>query len=410
MEWTPTFALPNLDLATAVGCEYAALVPFQDSRLQALMKLHPKLRKFLSSFTDVFGTKLSPPMLLLKEEGIATSELAAAIAGFRDIVAVASVPLSRARWMVGGAGFHGPHYSDTFAFHPWTIGRDYRYMASSTPAQLALHQVEKFKGQADAHLGVTPLRDYDLDAPLIQALYESWKRRFLGSNPSRPDVALFRSLAMATQAMKVAGGPDAQLYDFGRLTGLWTSAYEILLHPGGRSRVDERTIREHLGKIRWDRSDLNARRHLLSPDGRRVANKEPIRVNLAQLIYFQLSDARNSFLHGNDVKGGLLFMRPQGQSLSNLAAILFRAVVADFIGLEMSEPAPHHSDAEAWGQWYGRRVEFTSPKHKIEDALSIARLPPADFEKPNRKRAIDIRVKGRFLKFRKGTAPPPHKP
>jgi hypothetical protein len=66
---------------------------------------------------------------------------------------------------------------------------------------------------------------------MFEALFRRWKRHYLARGRLWSDRALFRSLNMAANAAQLPGGIDTTLYDLGRMTGLWVSAFEILAHP-----------------------------------------------------------------------------------------------------------------------------------------------------------------------------------
>ena len=65
VEWTPVFVLPNVPLDQAVDCEIAAIAPAHDPRVKALKRAHPTFKQFLNRFSDNFGEKFEPAVLLL---------------------------------------------------------------------------------------------------------------------------------------------------------------------------------------------------------------------------------------------------------------------------------------------------------------------------------------------------------
>lgn len=96
VEWTPVFVLPNLPLDQAIECELAAIAPAHDPRVGALKRAHPTLKQFLSRFTDNFGAKFEPAVLLLDVAAPPGFGDVAALAGFRDVVALSTITHSRA--------------------------------------------------------------------------------------------------------------------------------------------------------------------------------------------------------------------------------------------------------------------------------------------------------------------------
>lgn len=93
-EWKPVVTLPNVDLEEPIEGGLAALAPAHDRRVSSLARAHPSFRKFLARFTDAFGRKFRPAVLIVPEN--APESVLRAIASFRDAIALAVVPFNMA--------------------------------------------------------------------------------------------------------------------------------------------------------------------------------------------------------------------------------------------------------------------------------------------------------------------------
>ena len=96
-EWTVATVLPNVELEAPIEGGLAALVRSDDPRMRSLGKAHPNLRTFIKRFTDAFGEKLRPSLLLVRKDTPASILTVEALASFRDAVALSVVPYNRAR-------------------------------------------------------------------------------------------------------------------------------------------------------------------------------------------------------------------------------------------------------------------------------------------------------------------------
>jgi hypothetical protein len=100
-EWVPIWVMPNLRLCEAIEARQAALVPFEDDRIAQLARKHRRFNSFMSHFTDAFGVRQRPAVLLARKRSKITGE---AMASFRDLVVLSVVPYNRAELIVYGRG------------------------------------------------------------------------------------------------------------------------------------------------------------------------------------------------------------------------------------------------------------------------------------------------------------------
>jgi len=289
---TPVFVLPNVPITAPIGCGIAALAPAHDPRIVALKKAHPAFASFLKRFSDNFGEKFEPTVLLLRDDAPPAFRETAALASFRDLIAIATITHNRALELRQRRG-HRVLFGEAFEIYPWMLDRDYDDMIGHTPAILGTHEVASFRGQSSPALFRTVLAERDIDQPLLAALMARWERHHLATVPDWADVALMRSVNMAYHATLLPAGADVTFYDVGRIVSLWISAFEILVHlgPGGKANIAK--VFELPERTPWVIPLSGAALH-------ETGNKK-IKRSLASWLYQTLYDCRNNFLHGNPV-------------------------------------------------------------------------------------------------------------
>lgn len=214
--WTPVFLLPNIRVKESVAVDEAAIVAVDDERIRAYCRQYPAFGRFIGKFTDPFGARSTPGILLLQTSSRKTFRTLEAVSSFRDLVALSVIPLHRAKSIVHSTSFH-IQYSDYFDFYPWNFNDKNSHLVCNTPALLGLHEVRAFKGQSSPVLSPLDLGHIDFDAPLLKQLLARWRSRYGASTPVWADVALFRSLNMAFAASKMPAGPDVTQFHVGSL-------------------------------------------------------------------------------------------------------------------------------------------------------------------------------------------------
>ena len=123
--WTPQAVLANISLRTAIEAAPAAFVPPSDARVEAVGAIHPIHADFLGRFTDAFGERVHPTVLILESDAVASYSRAAAMASIRDILSISIVPRARARHVLHKGGSR-VFYSKSFDFYPWMVSRSNR--------------------------------------------------------------------------------------------------------------------------------------------------------------------------------------------------------------------------------------------------------------------------------------------
>jgi hypothetical protein len=369
-DWTPVFVLPNIPLEAAIGCEIAALAPANDDRVGALKRMHPTFRRFLNRFSDNFGEKFEPSVLILNTAAPPIFREITALASFRDLIAVSAVTYSRALELRHPRG-HRVLFGEAFAIYPWMLDRHYEDVIGSTPAILGTHELSRFKGQSSPALFRTSLGESDIDQPLLAALMARWRRRYEAAEPAWEDVVLMRSLNMAYHASLLPAGTDTTFYDVGRIVSLWVSAFEILVHPGGSGQANRDKVFEMIERAPWAKPESGQLAH-------DTGGKTKVKRTLASWLYQVLYECRNDFLHGNPVERSNLVLTTPQRAIFEYAAPLYRISLTAFLPLTYGVPMPSAADAVAFGAYIADRMDFMGPQKAAEDALLTATRPPAD--------------------------------
>ena len=363
-DWKPIFVLPNIPLPTSIGCDIAALAPADDTRVAALKQAQPRFRRFLGRFSDNFGQKFEPAVLLVRADAPASFFEVATLASFRDLIAISAVAYNRARELCDRHG-HRVLFGDAFAIYPWMLDRKYEDVIGNTPALLGVHELAKFKGQSSPMVFRTPLDCGDLDQPLLTILLARWHRRYKVSDPDWADIALFRSLNMAYHASLLPAATDTTFYDVGRLVALWVGAFEILVHPGANGQANRDKVFELIEKTPWH---LQASANLVYDIGGKLKTKRTLALWLCQALY----ECRNKFLHGNPVKPADLLVPASGRAIFHYAAPLYRLALTAFLPLIYDKPIPSTSDPQACGAYISDRIDFMDPQRHAEKAILTA--------------------------------------
>lgn len=367
--WTPVFVLPNIPLQAAIGCDIAALAPAHDPRVAAIKRAQPMFRRFLNRFSDNFGQKFEPSVLLVHSAAPPAFLDISALASFRDLIAIATTTCGRALELRHHRG-HRVMFGEAFAIYPWMLDRHYEDVIGSTPAILGTHEVASFKGQSSPAIFRTPVDENDIDQPLLAALLARWMRRYEAAEAAWEDIVLMRSLNMAYNASLLPAGTDTTFYDVGRVVSLWVSAFEILVHPGGSGQANRDKVFELIEKTPWTIAASAALAH-------DTGGKTKVKRTLASWVYQALYDCRNDFLHGNPVDRTKLILPLPQRTVFEYAAPLYRLALTSFLPLLYAKPMPSANDAKLLGAYIAERMEYMSPQKLAEEALLTATKPPA---------------------------------
>jgi len=348
-EWRAVAVLPNIYTSDAFDGGPIAVTSANDSRVQEITASQPKLLEFLSRFTDAFGVKLSPAILVVKDDLFDKLRTTNAIPSFRDALAISVVPYARANSIVYNNTGDRLYYGASFWLYPWMLGNELGHMTMSTPALGAFHVVEEFHGQSLPEMPYLQLRMIDLDNVLFEALMKRWRRHYLTGRQIWEDRALFRSLNAAAHATQLPGGSDTTQYDLCRIAALWVGAFEMLTHPR-KGGAGLHTVYPLLARVRPNNKDLQKAKYIAHM-GR--AKKPWPRRTLPCWLYGRLYQARNKYIHGNPITQKILMLKGAQHGLFWLAAPLYRFALIAFLNLgrhrqQPTNPKMYKRHAEEW--------------------------------------------------------------
>ena len=358
-EWTPVFALPNLDCRGKVECEFAAIVPRNDVRVEKLCADHPILGAFLAKFSSQFGNQVWPSLLVVRADAPKSVFTPEAVTGLRDVLSMSVVPYARAKrlWNDHRSGFV---FATAFQLYPWMLDAKYENIILANPGEMHLHVVEEFHGQSFAEQSPLTLMETDVDMALATELLRRWVARFSQADADWQNKALFRSLNMANEAAGIPAVTASVFYDVGRSLALWVSACEILAHPGGNGQSNFGTVTALLEGVGWSEAALTDTNYQI---GNNPQNVRP----LPTWIYKKIYDLRNDFLHGNDVDGPALLLN--AKPIIDFAACIYRAALTCALDLSFKEAAPDAADLKATARYLAARMRFNRYQGMFERAL-----------------------------------------
>lgn len=363
--------LPNIDLRVGIAATHVAIVPPTDERVVALRAAHPNLDQFLGRFAGSHGRAVNPAVMVIDAGAPDSRRSGEALVGLRNALAVATVVRQTALELLYPRG-HRILFSDPFDFYPWNLDRDFDRMMSITPASMAIHTVDDFAGQPSPGSPVHALDRFDLDEILLNEILKHWDAAYSKVRMSAMDTALFRSLNMATAAMRMPATTGATMFDYGRQCALWISAFEILAHfEFGRANLGN--VFGLLDRKRFYMRPLNTKRYRVSHQNRRIS------VNLPQKLYERLYRARNDFLHGNPVTIRSLQIRESGRLIGHFAPLLYRFALRNFLDLHFV-PAEEPQDLQGRIMARFDEHDYEEAQVEAEDALRLARIPPVEDE------------------------------
>ena len=348
--WTPQAVLANVSFRTAIEAAPAALVPPGDARVETVSAIHPIHAEFLRRFTDPFGERVHPTVLILESDAVANYSRAAAMASIRDILSISIVPRARARHILH-KGSSRVFYSKSFDFYPWMVSRNNEQLVAGTPGLTGLHDVRLFGGQSAPEVDAAQVSPRDLDKPLFDALVTRWRDGYGRQDLSWDDSKLMRALNMAFHASQPPADQAATVFDYGRLLALWVSALEILVHTG--DHADKAKVLKHLNGVAW-----------IATDCRKKAQE------VCRAIYRR----RNDFLHGNPIDVDTVQLLMTRDSLFGAAAPLFRMALAAFLGLEREAPRSPLDEVDNLAKEIAADAAFLDYQEDFETAILQCRV------------------------------------
>jgi hypothetical protein len=329
--WKFCFLLHNLELKAAFESEFMAIVPNNDARLAKIIADEPLVAPLIQNFTDQQGKQKCPCALIGRTDAPHQIGSLEGIIGFRNIFALSCLLYAWPQ-TIGSRNVSFPQWSDFFDFYPMRPSKDGTFLHTLSPAIDGGCLPEKFKGQVSPNLppDVNSLK-FQPDDQILPLLLDVWKKEFAETNsPDWTRTVLFRSLEMAYQAARLPSNSRYTIYDFGTPIALWVSAFEVLVHPGmlpdgKKGKADIEKVMNLLGQALWRDLRLKHTEHQI---------KNLVNVNLVQKLYGELYEARNDFLHGNQVDHSRLFCfrNEHRRSLIEIAPVIYKVALGCSLG------------------------------------------------------------------------------
>lgn len=364
-KYEPFGILPNVSLDDAIDGGQMVLAPFGHALLDGVRLQSPAFGEFLSRFTDAFGHRVKPSVILRSQDASKSFQNSDARSRFRDLIALSIIPYGWAQKLRDEVG-PDTVWGDYFSVYAWSLSSDTDLLVGRTPAATGLDELSRFRGQCSSDLFPQNVPIIWVDKPLLGALMQQWKAVHKPrAKPAWQQVALFRSLNMALRASRMPAGRDISEYDVGASIALWVSAFEILAHPGPGGDVGLSKVYELLEKAPWRLPESKAARYLTYVGRRRARSRK---CN-ACWIYGELYRARCDFLHGNPVGTDSLVAKRSRRPLYQFAAPLYRMALASFLDLRFSQPEPSQSDTKRYVAYAQQRALFLIFQGAYERAL-----------------------------------------
>lgn len=295
MSWVPVSILANLALPDPVFAGPIAIAAANDPIVVGIRQASPHFDGFVSRFKDEFGHRRQVSVLL-RDGSRHPGFTAAAIAGFRDAVALSVVLFNRAKNLTS------PQlpvclWTDYFDLYPWRVADDHQYAICGSPVLRGFHETTRIDGVVTPGVPQPSFSDgiWYFDAPLRHALLDRWSAHFIDGGATHESRSLFRSLNMAFAAARAPAGPELGVYDVGRTLALWVSALEILFHSGGR-KIRRSDVIRRFDEFKWQSEILFSRCQKVASE--KGAYKE---INFVHYLLEKLYTIRNDFTHGNAI-------------------------------------------------------------------------------------------------------------
>ncbi len=335
--WNLFRVLPNIEVPLTFESlsNQIAVVPYGDARASGIRARSVGSNKLWSGFQDIYGHQQEPSGLIYREELEQIPKAEEAITAFRNIVALVSTLPAWA--YIADYSQSGPppnpQWADAWSLYPVEVSAIDTLITTTPAVNVGAGSKTPFVGMPNP---LIPLyRDpYGIDWPLFALLLHAWDDYYLRRRITYHH-QLFRALEIAMHALALPTYNLTSLYDVGLSLSIWVSAFEVLLHPGGRNgKVNEKRVLAHLERFALVKPDkrLLHKRYIIEVHQKRS------RVAWLSRVYHQLYSARNAYLHGNPVltKHWRYDSHRESRPIGNLAPVVFRTALRLQLGWHLS--------------------------------------------------------------------------
>lgn len=282
--------IPSVDVPGYVAIKDLILLGSGDKRYQDLKEQSPILKQYLDSFKTPLGNKINPSVVVQDED---LSQVDAShLCAFRNAIAIAAVIGSLKDSYLYGRPM-GYYCTDLFDFHPVSISRDEKDLVARTPFEMCFgSKVSDFIGQTTWSViypnKIDPIYDKEFMTALLDVVEEQTHTRKKQLFKNR----VVRSMEMAYCALKSPFANLGRSVDFGILTVLWVSAYEILANPHVAD-VKFSDVSVMIKSVPWREKKLRIKNRMAVGAVKRKKTTLPVQ------IYGRLYKTRNDYIHGN---------------------------------------------------------------------------------------------------------------
>lgn len=297
-EWLMAFAMPNLLLRETFEFGDIAFVGASDDRLQRIIDSNPAAAALQAGFDHCLPAGARPSAAILRSDH-RFKDPWQALVDARNIVGV----LACCQGWVRNIGLLNQIFyraTEHFDFYPYRPRDDGKYLLCiNSETNSITSRLEKFKGGVHPWLFIHPSHRIEVDEALLSSLQSVWVRIHVQGATGHSDRRLMRSLSVAYEACRTPVQMESFLHDHGRHCSLWVSAFETLAHPGPPHKVGISQVLDLIGQRKLCGDEWNDREpyEIGRGQSRRVYS-----LNVAQQLYRDLYQARNDFLHGNELK------------------------------------------------------------------------------------------------------------
>ena len=368
--FTPKAILPNINVVDDIVTEHLALVSAASEIFQRASS--EAVKEFVGSFRNHLGRTVTPSVLMVADTPEASKISDTILADFRNAVSFSIIAKGKAE--AGMTFMPGKliRYSDSFKIFPYMQHHAGPAIMFRTPVEdgIMFTGGNKFYGAPSPEVQTREVTLADCDRPLMQEIISRIPGT-AGDNGLEGDPKLMRAMNMAFHASAMPSTFERTKFDKGRILGMWVSAFEILAHPGPGKKVNLSVVVDLLERNDWAHPKARKKFEI-------EYRRKPREVSIASRLYYEIYQARNSFMHGNPLPDGILSSE-EGSPLFHFAPLVFRIALATYLGLEVD----HYRKGEDGRLDFQKAArDLAEMKILYENAIFISLLPEIWTPKP----------------------------
>lgn len=144
----PMAVLPNTSVREPIAMEDIALLAPTEPRVRAAGRRPPRFQKFLRRFSDAFGQKVEPAVLMIREAAPQHFRGTSPVAGFRDAVSISVITSGRAVLVTHNSDMRRPMWAECPSIYPWMLDKFGKDLITNNSSMLRMHDLDLFHGQS----------------------------------------------------------------------------------------------------------------------------------------------------------------------------------------------------------------------------------------------------------------------